>query len=321
VDAAVATARISLPRPCDLTITGTDREEVSIDIRSSARGYTSEEAKATADALTVKVETLGDALALTGLWNDRRGPGGFVTQATITISLPKRLAVRLQSHIGALNVSKVASFEVVSSRGETHVLDTAGAVQVTHIGGALEVRGGTGLKLSARNSRGDVSDITGSTSIDAVGSRLKLAGVSGTLEIESRNSDIALEKIAGLKPPFRYNGTSGELRIEGLRTEARIDGRNTDMNVALAAAAPVTIYNLGAIVVTAPPGGYTLDAVASEGRITSDDSAITATPSDGPDAHVSAKIRGGGPALTLRATRGRIEVRGAAGAPAGGAVK
>ena len=81
------------------------------------------------------------------------------------------------------------------------------------------------------------------------------------------------------------------------------------MNVTLAAAAPVTIYNQGAIVVTAPPDGYTLDAVANEGQIVSEDSSITATPGPGPDAHASAKIRGGGPALTLRATRGRIEVR------------
>jgi hypothetical protein len=83
------------------------------------------------------------------------------------------------------------------------------------------------------------------------------------------------------------------------------------MDVRLATAAPVTIYNLGAISVTAPPDGYTLDAVAAEGRITTDDSSITATPSDGPDARVNVKVRGGGPTLTLRATRGRIEVRGA----------
>ena len=53
------------------------------------------------------------------------------------------------------------------------------------------------------------------------------------------------------------------LIANGLRTEARIDGRNSTIDVALAAAAPVTIYNLGVIRVTAPPGGYTLDAVAT----------------------------------------------------------
>ena len=311
VGAGVESVRISLPRPSELTITGTDRDDIEIRMQTTARGYTQAEAKAAADGATIKGETKEDVIALAGIWEDRRGPAGYITQATVTILLPRRLAVRLLPHIGGLTVSNVASLESVSSRGETHVTDTAGAVQLTHSGGTLEVRGGTGLKLNARNSRGEISRISGSMSIEAIGGRLKLSELSGTLEIESRNADLTLENIAGLKPPFRFNGTRGELRIDGLRTEARIDGQSTDITVALDAAAPVTIYNVGVIVVTAPPGAYTLDAVATEGRITSDDSSITATPSDGPDARVTAKIRGGGPTLTLRSTRGRIEIRGA----------
>jgi hypothetical protein len=118
---------------------------------------------------------------------------------------------------------------------------------------------------------------------------------------------VTLEKIAALRAPFRYNGNGGSLRVDGLRVESRIDGRSTDVDVRLAAAAPVTIYNVGAIVVTAPPGGYTLDAQASEGRITTDEPDIT--PTNGPDSAANGKVRGGGPTLTLRATRGRIEVR------------
>jgi hypothetical protein len=305
----VETVRINLSRPSELTITGADRDDIAIEMVTTARGYTVDEAKTAADGAAVTAETQGNVVVLSSQWEDHRGPAAYITQATVTIKLPRRLAVRLLPHVGGLNVSNVASLESASSRGETHVVDTAGTIQLSHISGALEVRGGTGLKLSTRNSRGQVSGISGSTSIDAVNSRLKLSELAGTLEIESRNSELTLEKIAGLKPPFRYNGSGGELRLDALRTEARIDGRNTDMNVSLGAAVPVTIYNLGAIVVTAPPGGYTLDAVATEGRITSDDSDITATPSDGPDARVTAKIHGGGPTLTLRSTRGRIEVR------------
>jgi hypothetical protein len=306
VDGSVRTLRIAIPRPSDLTVTGADRDDIAIDIRATARGYTIEEAKAAAQAATVNAQTTNDTLTLTGAWLDLRGPAGFVTQATITIVVPKRLAVRLQPHIGALSVSNVASLEIVSSRGETHVLDTWGPVQLVHIGGVLEVRGGTALKLSARNSRGDVTAIAGTTSIEAIGSRLKLSGLTGTLDIESRNSDVSVEKIAGLKPPLRYNGTSGELRIEGLRTDARIDGRNTDVTVTLGAPAPVTIYNVGSIVMTAPPEGYNLDAAATEGHITIDDPGIT--PTEGPESHAQGAVRGGGPLITLRATRGRIEI-------------
>jgi hypothetical protein len=299
--------RITLPRPNDLTITGADRDDISIEMRSVARGFTQAEAKAAADAAMVKAETTGDAIALTGAWEDHRGPAGYVTQAAITITLPRRLALRLQPHTGLLSVTNVTSIDVVSSRGETHVTGTVGDVQLGHVGGTLEVSGGASLKLTARNSRGEISKLTGTVRIEATGSRLKLSDLRGRVDLESHNSDLTFADANALKAPLRYNGVGGSLRIEGLRTEARIDGRNTDLDVRLAAPAPVTIYNLGAIVVTAPPGGYTLDATTSEGRISIDESGIT--PSEGPEARAAGKVRGGGPVLTLRATRGRIEIR------------
>jgi hypothetical protein len=76
-------------------------------------------------------------------------------------------------------------------------------------------------------------------------------------------------------------------------------------------AAPVTVYNLGEILLTPPLGGYTLDATANDGRVTVEDAGITA--SEGPDSHAEGKVRGGGPPITLRATRGRIDVRQPAG--------
>jgi hypothetical protein len=313
VDGAIQTVRINVPRPSDLTITGADRNDIAIDIRTTARGFSQAEAKAAADGATVAQASAGDTMTLTSTWEDRRGPAGFVTQAAVTIAVPRRLHVSLLAHIGLLGVKDVASVDVASSRGETHVTGTIGDVRLQQIGSTIEIAGGASLKLTTRNGHGEISDITGNASIEATGARLRLTALSGALDIESRNSDITVEKIERVKPPLRFNGTGGALRIDGLRTEARIDGHNSDIDVRLAAAAPVTIYNVGAIAVTAPPDGYTLDAVATEGRITTDESNIVATPSDGPDARVNVKIRGGGPTLTLRATRGRIDVSGAAG--------
>lgn len=315
VPASAAVLRISLPRPCDLTITGTDGSDIVLALKRTARGFSVDEAKAAAEAIAIKIEPVDDAMVVTGLWDTNRRSAGdaFITDASVTLQIPRRLAVVIQPHIGLLNVTGVAKLEAIASRGETHVVGTAGDVVMTHNSGTLEITGGTGLKLSSRGSRGGISGISGVARIEGNGSKLKISEMSGLLDVDVRNSDIAIEKSPSLKPGVRFNGQGGELRIDGLRTEARIDGRNTYMTVALDAPAPVTIYNLGAITVIAPPGGYTIDAAATEGKITTDDSSITATPSDGPDARVSAKIRGGGPTLTLRATRGRIEVRKNAG--------
>jgi hypothetical protein len=309
LDAGITTVRINLPRPCDLSITGSDGDEIGIDIHSTARGFSPAEARTAADATRITDARASDTIALTGDWDDRRGPMGFVTQATIAISVPRRMRVSLLPHIGLLTVKDVAALDAASSRGETHVTGTAGDVRLQHGGGTLEIAGGASLHLTTRNSRGDVSGITGTFALESSGGRLSLNGLSGPLDIESRNSDISLGQIERMQPPLRYNGTGGALRVDGLRTEGRIDGHNTDLDIRLAAAAPVTIYNVGAIVVTAPPGGFTLDAIATDGRITSDLTNVPAAPADGPDMRVSAAIRGGGPVLTLRATRGRIDVR------------
>jgi hypothetical protein len=315
VEGDVKLLRVNLPRPCNLTITGGDGNDIGVELHVVARGFSQAEAKAAAEGAAVKIERAGDAMVAPSIWNMSRSKSGdaFLNQVTIALTVPRRMAVRLEPHFGTLTVAGIASLEVMSSRGDTRVTGVPGDIVLTHVAGALEVQGGATLKLTSRNGRGEVSRIAGATRLDLTGAHLKVSEVAGPLEVESRNSELTVDKIAGLKPTLRYNGQGGELRIEGLHVESRIDGRNTDIDVRLDGAAPVTIYNLGAISVTAPPGGYTLDAVAAEGRIESEDSGITATPGSEPDARAQAKIRGGGPTLTLRSTRGRIELRKPAG--------
>lgn len=313
IPAGVGLLRLNIARPSDVTITGEERNDIAATLHVVGRGFDQAEATASAKGTRLKVEMMPDAavvsLDLTG------APQVSRTQPPPTISLtllvPKRLTVRAEPHIGRFVLTNVAGGEVMSSRGDTRISGIAHDLRLTHNFGALDVSDVAALKLTARNSRGTVKDVSGPLTLDGIGGALTLTGIAGPIEIEGRNTDIALEADARLRPPLRIVTTGGELRVRGLRTETRIDGRNTDIAVTLDAPAPVTIYNLGAIVVMAPPGGYALDAVATEARVTVEDGGITAT--EGPDSRAEGKVRGGGPALTLRATRGRIEVRAPAG--------
>jgi hypothetical protein len=315
VDGAVRELRVNISRSNDLTVTGEDRTDIAAEMHATARGYDQFEAKAVATATTLKIERIGDALVVSVDNSTARNlpRNNGISQLVIVLKVPRGLALRMEPHSGRLVASQLAAAEIMGSRGETRLSGIAGRVVLTHSSGALELADLASLKLNARNSRGSVKQVKGPMTVDATGAELTFTEIVGPLEIEARNSDLRLDGIKELKPPLRVNTTGGELRVEGLRTEARIDGRNTDIDVMLAAPAPVTIYNVGAIRATAPPGGYALDAVATEGRITSDDSSITATPGDSPDARATAAIRGGGPTLTLRSTRGSITVRKPAG--------
>lgn len=312
VDAAAKLVRLNIPRNNALIVKGTDTNQIAVEMQVTARGFTQAEAKTAADGARVSIESAGDAIAVTTDWPMRRNnESGFISEGTITLSLPKRLQVRVEPHAGRLRIEDVAGVEVLGQRGETHIAQSTGHVALNHTGGRLEIAAVPSLKLTARNSNATIRGIAGAVILETIGGELQLEDIGGPIEIlEARNSEIAVDAAKLLKPPFRYNGTGGVLRVSGLRTESRIDGRNVEFEVALGAAAPVTIYSTGEdIRVAAPPGGYLLDAVATEGDITSEDSSITATPGDSPDARASAKIRGGGPPLTLRATRARIDIR------------
>lgn len=315
VSGSAKLVRFNIPGNTALVITGSDRTDISAEMNVTARGFSQAEAKTAADSAKVSIESAGDAIAVTTVWPRRQNnEGGYITDATMTVSLPKRLQVRIEPHSGRLAISDLAGVEVMGQRGELRVAKIAGHVVLNHTGGRLEIDAIPSLKLTARNSHAKIRGVAGALSLETIGAEMELDAIGGPLEIEARNSELVLDAAKAIKPPLRYNGTGGELRISGLRTEARIDGRNVEIEVALAAAAPVTIYSTGRdIRVLAPPGGYTLDAVATEGDITSEDSSITATPGDSPDARATANIRGGGPPLTLRATRARIDVRKPAG--------
>jgi hypothetical protein len=315
VDAEIRQVRFNLPRSGDLKITGSDRNDVSVEMNVTARGFDQAEAKTAADAAKVSIVREGDAVVVSSASppNVRRGPRtGFVEGATVTVSVPRKLSVWIAPHSGTLIVTQVARGEILGARGDLRISEVGDQLLISHSGGEIAIDGVGTLKFTGRNSHGTVRHVHGTTSLDTSGGELTLSDLAGPLEIESRNTDFRIESIKGMKPPLRINANNGSLRIDGLATEARIDGRNTEIEVSMSAAAPVTIYSMGDDVdVTPPSSGYTLDAVTTDGRISIDDGSIA--PSGDTDQRAAGAVRGGGPTLTLRVTRAHLNVRRAAG--------
>jgi len=309
VDPSIRLVRINLPRANDLTVVGTDASDVTVEMRVTARGYDQAAAKAAADAARVTLETVGDAVVASSTWsNTRNNADGFVAQSTITLSVPRRLSVRLEPHIGELIVRDVAGVELMGSRGDTEITGTSGPIVLTHGGGKLTIDRAASLKFTGRNSEGTIKNIAGTFSMDITSGELRIQDVVGPIDIEARNNELQFDAAKTSKPPFRFNGTGGQLRVDNLKSEARIDGRNVDLEVELSGAAPITIYSTGSdITVTAPPGGYSIDAVATDGRLVLNDGTLKAA--DEHDQRVTGAVRGGGAALTLRATRADIRLR------------
>ena len=304
IDAAVQELRFVLPA-VELTVIGEERRDVEIQLRVMSRAFDEAEAKRTAEATTLPVTRAGSAL----VFNIKYPPEGR-QHAKLSLKVPKRLRIRLeQLGGGKLDISNLAGVEVMGMNGDTSIKNIGGPITMNHRGGSLTIDGAASLKLTTRGGDVKVQHVTGTLTAQTIGGDLVLLDITGPAEIEARNTDVHLEDIKTLKAPLRIDATNGRVKIVGLRTEARIDGRDTDVDVSFDAAVPVTIYNTSAdITITPPPGGYTLDAVATDGHISINDGGVK--PTDGEsEQRAAGAVRGGGPALTLRATRADINVR------------
>jgi hypothetical protein len=287
-----------------LTVIGEDRPDAAFALAATSNGTDDADAKRLAGLVALKIERTASALVF-----KLDFPRDGRQSATLVVRVPKRMTVRVEPKAGKLEVESVAALAVKGNRGDTTIRDVPGEVELTQRGGALKLSRAGSLRLTVFNSEAEIADVLGVGSVDATGAKLQLTAIVGPLDVKSRNSDIRLRESPAMKAPLRVDMQAGELDLEGLRSEARVDGRNTEIRVAIEKAAPLTVYNTGEdTFVNLPPGGYTLDAIATDGGLTSDDDTVKVS-GDERERRAVGPVRGGGPALTLRATRGAISLR------------
>jgi hypothetical protein len=308
IDATVTELRLRLGRTT-IFVEGEDRADVGVELTAWSNGYDDAEAQSLAKQVAVKLDPAGTALIATMTFPE---PGS--QRATVRLRVPSRMNVRVDES-GALTVAAVASLELGAVRGTTAISRIAGQVSGTHRFGLLTIAGAGAIKLTTQGSESrfeGVKDVT----LSARGGETRLTGPTGAIEIDANQTDITLEALDAVSSPIRVSATGGTLAITGLRTEARVDGRNTEIGIVMDRAAPLAVYNEGEqdIQLTPPPGGYKLDALARDGRLTPAErfaelGVSPITSEDGKEMRATGPVAGGGPTLMLRATRGDIVLR------------
>ncbi|HJR60301.1 MAG TPA: hypothetical protein VJ813_12900 [Vicinamibacterales bacterium] len=300
-----------------VTIVGEDRDDIEAEMHVRSTGYDTDEAERLAKASYLKFDEAGPLLIIAGKFpvEGRQTP-------TLRLKIPTRLGVRMDDKGNTLEITNVGSVLVGTGRGKTTIQRVAGSVTVTQRGNEVTITDVGSLKLNTlAGAEARVSRVRGDASFSLQTGDLRAEELRGGLEVEARNTEMQFDKLDKLKGPVRINASLGELVLVGLAAEARIDGRRTDIRVDHAGGAPLAIYNEGdeSIEVTVPPVGFTMDALAVDGAITVDAkleaAGLKSETLGGPRAEnnnereetrVTGAVRGGGPAITLRATRGDI---------------
>ncbi|HEX6976030.1 MAG TPA: hypothetical protein VF147_16600 [Vicinamibacterales bacterium] len=304
VPAGATELRLAVGR-MDITVTGEDRADIAAELHVRSNGVDKAEAEQLARATTLRIDDAGPAMLAK---MDFPEPGQQT--ATLDLKVPKRLAIRLDPSSGDTRISNVASVEIMNARGDTRVTQIAGAVVANQTGGNLQVTGAGSLKVTTRGSDATIDEIRGEATMNLRNGEVKASNLAGAIDLESNGTDVTLEKLEEAKGMFRANANNGTLIIRGLRTEARIDARNAELTVDIDRAAPIGIYSEGEddVTVIAPEGGYQLDALAQRAEITLPDEAVKPAV-NGEERRATGPVRGGGPTITIRATRGDIVIK------------
>ena len=307
VDAAVTDIQFTWPdgSPSELTIVGEDRADIASELNVHSMAYDEAEAQRTAKATVLKLEPAPGRLAAS-MYFPREGS----QTARLTLHVPSRLRVTVAGARNRTRITNVAAVEFGSGRGETEIRQVKDRVTGNYRGGELRVIGAGAVKLTAIGADVRLERIAGETSMNMRGGNLKVAELGGPIDVDSTGVDVEIDKLEKTTGMMRITANGGSVSVKGLRSESRIDARGTDVEVILDRAAALAIYSEGgsAVDVTAPPGGYQLDAVATDGDITVPPGTIEVTTAEG-EHRATGAVKGGGPLITIRTTHASITLR------------
>ena len=293
----------------EVEVQGEDRSDIESTLFVNSRAYNDAEAKQYAAESKLVADQTASALILR-----MQFPTPGRQRSTVKLKVPARLRIRVEPGSGTLDVKNVAAVEIAGTRGEVTLSQIAGRVEVSHRGGEVTIQDAGSLDFNGRAGSLKLTGVRGDTSIKMDGGgEITVANLAGSLNLESRNTEVTLENLESTRGPIRVNSIAGSVKIKGLKSEARIDVRNAELDIAMTGAATVAIYTENdRVALTPPPGGYTLDVLVIDGEIKPaeriSELGLRATRENDKEARLVGAIKGGGPTITVRATRGNLEL-------------
>jgi hypothetical protein len=307
VDGAVTNLEVTWPKgsPTEITIIGEERADIGSELNVHSRAFDDAEAQQTAKATVLKVgPAAGGLVAMMDF------PREGMQTATLTLRVPSRLQVKVDAARSRTRITNVAAVEIENGRSNTEIRQVKGRVTGNYRGGDLRVAGVGSVKFTTIGADVRLEQIAGETSMNMRAGNLRGTELGGPIDVEATGVDIELEKLQKATGMMRITSTGGSVSVKGLRTDARLDARGSGVDVVVDRAVPLAIYSEGgaAVEITPPPGGYQLDAVATDGNITVPEGTVEVTTTA--DGHRAAgAIKGGGPLITIRTSHASITVR------------
>jgi hypothetical protein len=152
------------------------------------------------------------------------------------------------------------------------------------------------VAIETRNSQVRIADVAGSFEVEARRGDFRARNIGGAAHFAGRDVEAELENIGG---PLKLTGSGGEVRVRDVRGPITAETERTTLKLTPGTAVAISATTEhDAIELTLPAAG---DIRTPDGLI--------AIQRNGEDAKASGPLRGGGPKVILRTSRGDITVR------------
>ena len=247
-------------------------------------------------------DDLGDSMVFRAVY-----PKPASQRSTITMHVPSRVAVRVESSLGA-DISGVAAVHLEAMRSTVTLSKVAGSVTGAQQDGDFSINEAGSVKLRLIRSKSKITKVKGGLTLDLRDTDSDITESAGTIEVDEVRSDLS---ISDHKGAITVRGNDGGITILRPTAETRVDVRRAEVELLVDRAVPMTIItsdeSLRLILAGTP--AFSLDAAAS-------DAAIQATEFDLKPEVVEADAKllhqFGGKSdvrITLRNTRGDVILR------------
>jgi len=282
-------------------VVGESRDDISYEFTVTSNGPDDAGAVEWAKQTVIEKDDLGEAIILRGRYPE---PGSQT--ATMTMKVPSRLAVRVESGRG-VTISNVASVHLEGNREDVSVTNVTGAITGLHQDGDVTITGAQSAKIRLTRAQSVITKVRDGLILDVRDGDAKISECGGAMEVDETRAELT---ITGHRGTIAVRGSDGRVTIHRPTEDTRVDVRRAEVELLLDRAVAATLLTTDEplrLLVAGTPG-FVLDASTTDAKIQATDLGLTPEVAD-PNARLTHTFGSGGARVTLRNTRGEIILR------------
>ena len=307
-----------------------DSDRVILDAKKTIRAANQEEANRLEQDFTFSITNEGSRFRIASSKdneNGRRvGRQGF--KSSLTIQLPKRIAVHVDNRNGRVSIQDLTgNQDIVNRYGDIDIRNITGQLKLENRNGAVTVEDvsdsvsiknsysnttaknvGRDLRIESKNGSVDVSGVKGNVTITNAYAPINVENVQGELTINGRNNSIDVQHIDG---DITADSSYENVTIRDPRSGVRVNSRNGELSVSFEKPPQKDVVissRYGAVTLDLPStSNFKIDARTQYGQIDSEFEGLTHNNSNR-EKSVTGEVGHGGPKISVELRNGDIHL-------------